>query len=332
MSKLAEQLWISPQKVQGENLSSIDTCRLAQLHLAKVDRDVMSLEADLGDCGGDEFKSTFPDRFLDFGIAEANMVGAASGLSMKGKKPFINTFSTFGLMRACEQLRIDICYHKANVKLAGMFSGIASGASGPTHHSIEDISIARSLPNMVVLAPSDALSTYQATIAAANYDGPVFIRLGVDKTPNVYDEMMDFEIGKGNVLTEGKDLTIIAAGLSSVSNSLKAANILKHSGYYATVIDMHTIKPIDRDLIVKYAKKTNNIVTVEEHSMIGGLGSSVAEVLAEECPTNQKIIGLPDEYCKNIGPYDAHLKSYGLDPGGIANSCYQFLTGRDKND
>jgi transketolase len=318
----------SPEWVQTVGLSAIDTNRRAQLDLAEQNERVFSLEGDLGDCGGDDFKAKFPRRFIDLGIAEANMVGVAAGLAMRGKVPFVNTFATFALMRACEQIRVDVCYHNANVKFAGMFGGVAAGFSGPTHHSIEDIAIARSLPNMVVIAPADAVSAYHATLAAANHTGPVYIRLGVDVTPQVYGEHCPFEIGKGIVLRDGSDVTIVAAGLTMVPNALEAADLLKQTGVQARVIDMHTIKPIDRELIVQAARQTGLLVTVEEHSVIGGLGGAVAEVLGEEYPVPLRILGIPDAYCKEVAPYSEHLRRYGLDAAGIAASVQQALERR----
>lgn len=318
----------SPEWVEAHGLNAIDACRSAQLELAQRDDRIFSLEADLGDCGGDPFRASVRTRFLDFGITEANMVGVAAGLALRGKIPFVNTFATFALMRACEQVRNDVCYHRANVKFAGIFAGVAAGASGPTHHAIEDIAIARSLPNMVVLAPADAIAAYQATAAAAAHAGPVYIRLGVVDTPQVYGASCDFTIGRAVPLRSGGDVTIVACGLSCVANALAAAELLKSDGIEAGVIDMHTIKPLDRDLLVRSAERTGLVVTVEEHSTLGGLGGAVAEVLAEESPVLLEIIGIPDAFCETVATYAEHLRRYGLDAGGIADRVRAALNRR----
>jgi transketolase len=213
--KLGSKAWI-----ERYGLSAVETCRLAQLELARQDKRFFSLEADLGDFGGFPFRDEFPDRYLDFGIAEASLVGAAGGLALRGKIPLINTFASFALMRACEQVRLDLCYHKANAKIFGTFAGLQAGFSGPTHHSIEDIAIARAFPGMTVIAPADAVSSYWATLAAGHHPGPVYIRLAVDVTAQVYGEECRFEIGKGNVLRDGGDLTLVASGLTVVAEAL----------------------------------------------------------------------------------------------------------------
>jgi len=302
--------------------------RLAQLELARRDDRYFSVEGDLADCGGDWFKAAFPDRLIDVGIAEADLVGIAAGLSMRGKVPFVNTFASFALMRACEQVRIDVCYPRANVKIAGMFAGVAAGASGPTHHCIEDIAVARSFPNMVVLAPADVASAYFATLAAGKHPGPVYIRLGVEPTEQVYDHTYDFQIGKGTVLREGEDVAIVAAGLSSVANALSASRVLAAAGVSALVVDMATIKPIDRALLEEVAVRTGRIVTVEEHSILGGLGGAVAEVVAEVCPVPMLRVGLPDSYCSEINTYCGQLQRYGLDTDGIVSAVQTILKRR----
>lgn len=299
--------------------------RRAQVDLASADERIFSLEADLRDCGGDEFRDTFPGRSVDVGIAEANLVGMAAGLALRGKVPFVNTFASFVLMRACEQVRLDLCYHRANVKIAGIFAGLAAGASGPTHQCIEDLAVARSFPNMVVLAPADAVDAYHATIAAARQDGPVYIRLGVEPTAQVYGEGHTFEIGLGRVLQEGEHVGIVAAGLSSVASALAAGRLLRERGVRATVVDMSTIKPIDSALIAHVATETGCLVTVEEHSTLGGLGGAVAEVVGESVPVPVHRIGLADEYCRHVGPYSAQLRRCGLDPESIARRVLTVL-------
>ncbi|KAA9159613.1 transketolase family protein [Amycolatopsis acidicola] len=303
--------------VERYGLSAVDTCRLAQLHAADRDGRVFSLEGDLGDFGGLRFAERYPGRFLDMGIAEASLIGAAAGLALRGKVAFVNTFGSFALMRACEQVRLDVAYHRTNVKIAGTFTGVAAGFSGPTHHCGEDLAVARSLPGMTVLAPADAVSAYQLTLAAAQLDGPVYLRLGVEATPQVYDENATFEIGRGNVLAEGADVTLVAAGLTTVATVLEAARQLAARGVHATVIDLHTIKPVDEELLVRSAKATGLVVTVEEHSTIGGLGGAVADVLAGSCPVPMRMLGLPDAFAHDVGSYADQLARCGLDVPGV---------------
>ncbi|MEA2692153.1 MAG: transketolase [Acidobacteriota bacterium] len=310
-------------------LSAVETCRLAQLELARRDERFFSLEADLGDFGGFAFRDEFRDRYLDFGIAEASLVGAAAGLALRGKIPLINTFASFALMRACEQVRLDLCYHNANAKIFGTFAGLQAGFSGPTHHSIEDIAIARAFPNMTVIAPADAVAAYWATLAAGFHPGPVYIRLAVDVTEQVYGEDCPFTIGKGNVLRDGDDLTLVASGLTMVAEAKKAADLLAKDGISARVIDLHTIKPIDRELLGRAARETGLLITLEEHTVFGGLGGAVAEAIAEEHPAWVKILGIPDAYCEQVGPYAAHLHRYGLDAEGVAATARQALSTKE---
>lgn len=315
----------SPAWVARHGLSAVETCRLAQLELARRDPRVFSLEADLGDFGGFPFRDEFPGRYLDFGIAEASLVGAAAGLALRGKVPLVNTFASFALMRACEQVRLDLCYHRADVKIFGTFAGLQAGFSGPTHHAIEDLAIARALPNLTVIAPADAVAAYWATLAAGAHPGPVYVRLAVDVTPQVYGEDCPFTIGKGNVLRDGDDLTLVAAGLTVVAEALAAADLLAGDGIAARVIDLHTLKPIDRELLARAARETGLLVTVEEHTVHGGLGGAVAEAIAEEEPVPLRILGVPDAYAELVGPHAEHLRRYGLAAAGIAVAARQAL-------
>jgi transketolase len=308
----------SPAWVKEHGLSAVDACRLAQLAAADRDPRVFSLEGDLGDFGGLEFAARYPDRCLDMGIAEANLIGTAAGLALRGKIPFVNTFGSFALMRACEQVRIELAYHQTNVKIAGTFTGIAAGFSGPTHHCGEDLAIARTLPGMVVLAPADAVAAYHLTVAAAARSGPVYLRLGVDATPQVYDEDASFQVGGANVLLDGADVTIVATGLSTVHSALAAANQLADRGIGARVVDLYSVKPVNRNVIVESARQTGLVVTVEEHSTLGGVGSAVAEVLAAEEPVPIRMLGLPDEFAHDVCSYADHLRRCGLSAEKIA--------------
>jgi transketolase len=306
--------------------TGIDASRIAQCDVASRDERVFAVEADLGDCGGLAFAAEFPDRYRDFGIAEASAVGAAAGLAMRGKRPVLNTFGSFAIMRASEQVRLDICYNNVPVVIAAMFTGVAAGFSGPTHHTVEDIAIARAFPNMTVLAPADANATYAATVAALAHDGPVYIRLGVEPGKPVYAAGEPFVIGKGTLLRPGRDLTIVACGLTIVPNALDAAEQLAAYGVDARVIDMATIKPIDRDLLIAAARETGAVVTIEEHSTIGGLGSAVAEVLAEHVPVPLRMLGLPDAFSKHVCSYDDQLAAAGLDPVSITKAVLAWNT------
>jgi len=315
----------SPEWVSQHGLSAVDTARLAQLDAAAQDPRVFSVEGDLADFGGLAFKERYPRRFLDMGIAEANIVGAAAGLAMRGKVPCVNTFGAFALMRACEQVRTDVAYHHANVKIFGSFTGLAAGFSGPTHHCIEDLAIARVFPGMTVLAPADSVAAYHLGRAAIEQDGPTYMRLGMDVTPQVHDEHAAFRIGRGLVLREGSDVAMIAAGLTPVVAAQQAADLLAAQGVRARVVDMHTIKPLDEDLILKSAETTGLLVTVEEHSRIGGLGSAVAEVLCEHRPTPLRILGVPDRFTSHLCDHDGHLRGCGLDADAIASAALDAL-------
>ncbi|GAB2789332.1 transketolase family protein [Amycolatopsis magusensis] len=303
--------------VRRHGLSAIDTCRLAQLHAADADNRITSIEGDLGDCGGDAFAERHPERWYDFGIAEANLVGAAAGMASRGKIPFVNTFGGFALTRACEQVRLELAYHQSNVKIAGTFTGIVAGFSGPTHHCGEDLAIARAMPGMVVLAPADAVAAYQLTLAAARWQGPVYVRLGIDPTDQVYDDSASFSIGGSTVLREGEDVTIVAAGLTSVATAVAAADSLRSQDIRARVVDLYSIKPVDREVLVESARRTGLIVTVEEHSTIGGVGATVAEVVAAEAPVPVRMLGMPDEYAHEIGSYETQLRRCGLDVDSV---------------
>lgn len=316
----------SPEWVSEHGLSAVDTARAAQLDAAAHDPRVFSVEGDLADFGGLAFKERYPRRFLDMGIAEANIVGAAAGLAMRGKVPCVNTFGAFALMRACEQVRTDVAYHHANVKIFGSFTGLAAGFSGPTHHCIEDLAIARVLPGMTVLAPADPVAAYHLGRAAIEHDGPTYMRLGMDVTTQVHDEHAAFRIGRGLVLREGSDVAMIAAGLMPVAAALEAADLLAAQGVRARVVDMHTIKPLDENLILKSAETTRLLLTVEEHSRIGGLGSAVAEVLCEHRPTPLRILGVPDRFTSQLCDHAGHLRGCGLDADAIASAALDALT------
>lgn len=279
--------------------------------------DLVVLDADLAAATKTGiFKKAFPERHIDCGIAECNMVGIAAGLAATGKIPFVSSFAMFAAGRAFEQIRNSVGYPKLNVKIGATHAGISVGEDGATHQCNEDIALMRTIPGMVVINPADDVEAKAAVKAAIEHVGPVYIRFGRLAVPVINDTPdYKFEIGKGVVLREGKDITIVATGLC-VSESLAAAELLAKDGIDAKVINIHTIKPLDEDLIVKAAKETGKVFTVEEHSIIGGLGSAVCDCLSEKEPTKVVKIGVNDVYGES-GPAVELVKKYGLDSEGI---------------
>ncbi|MEG1284371.1 MAG: transketolase family protein [Romboutsia sp.] len=283
----------------------------ALVKLGQINDKVVVLDADLSKSTKTyDFGKTFPQRFFNMGIAEQNLIGAACGLSTAGKIPFASTFAMFATGRAFEVIRNSACYPKLNIKVCATHAGITVGEDGASHESVEDISIMRSIPNMTVLVPADGVETEQMIFEAAKFNGPMYVRLGRSAVPTLFDENYKFEIGKGAVLREGTDATIIACGMM-VSEAVVAHEILKSEGISARVINMSTIKPIDKELIIKAASETKTIVTAEEHSIIGGLGSAVSEVVVENCPVVMKMVGVKDTFGESGTPAEL-LKKYGL--------------------
>jgi transketolase len=313
----------SPEWISQYTLSSRTACRMAQLDLAYEEERLFSIEGDLGQYSV-PFHREFPRRFLQIGIAEADLVGTAVGLSFRGKIPFVNSFATFLALRACEQVRLDVAYHRANVKLVGYYAGVSGGPAASTHHCIEDIAILRAMPNMVVLAPADSVETVKAVRAAAAHEGPVYLRVGRAETPQVYFGDYDFEIGRAVELADGDDVTLIAAGNQMVAEAVAASARLATEGIGARVLNVHTIKPIDRQAVVA-AAATGAVVTVEDHNILGGLGGAVAEVLAQERPVPIVRVGIEDRFCDVVGPYEEMVPHYGLDSLGIARAAYRAL-------
>ncbi|MGV3026826.1 transketolase family protein [Clostridium thermobutyricum] len=280
--------------------------------LANTNKDVIVLDADLSKSTKTaDFKSVAPERFFNMGIAEGNMMAVAAGLSTCGKIPFVSTFAMFAAGRAFEQIRNSICYPKLNVKICATHAGLTVGEDGASHQAIEDISLMRSIPNMTVINPSDAVETEAAIKAISEMNGPCYVRLG-RAAVNVINDRQEykFEIGKGVTLKEGNDLTIIATGIM-VDAALEASEVLKEEGINARVINIHTIKPIDSELIIKAAKETGAIVTAEEHNIIGGLGSAVAEVVTENYPVPVLKVGVKDTFGESGKPNQL-LEKYGL--------------------
>src|SRR5574344_517663 len=264
----------------------------ALVKLGKINDDVVVLDADLSkSTKTNDFCKAYPNRFFNMGIAEQNLVGAACGFAAAGKIPFASTFAMFATGRAFEVIRNSACYPKLNVKICATHAGITVGEDGGSHQSVEDISLMRSIPNMTVLVPADGVEAEKMIFAAAEFNGPMYVRLGRSAVPTLFNEDYNFEIGKGVVLKEGNDATIIACGMM-VNEAILAADMLKEENINVRVINMSTIKPIDTEIIIKAAKETKAIVTAEEHSIIGGLESAVSEVVSENCPTIVKKVGI----------------------------------------
>lgn len=270
------------------------------------------------------FRKQYPERFINMGIAEGNMMSTAAGLATCGKTVFASSFAMFASGRAFEQVRNSIAYPKLNVKIGATHAGITVGEDGATHQCLEDIALMRSLPGMVVLNPADAAETCAAVKAAIEYDGPVYLRLGRLAVPRLFDDSdVPFELGKGVQLRNGSDVTIVATGLM-VFEALKAAEQLQNEGIDARVIDIHTIKPLDKEIMVKAAEETGCMVTAEEHNIIGGLGSAVAEVLCEHCPVPMKRIGVQDAFGRSGKPNEL-MERYHLTAEDIADAARKAM-------
>jgi len=275
------------------------------------DSRVVALCADISDSTRSAmFQKAFPDRFVETGIAEQNMMGLAAGMAMAGKIPFVSTYAVFCPGRNWDQLRVSVCYSNANVKITGAHAGVSVGPDGATHQGLEDIAITRCIPNLVVIAPCDAIETKKATLAAAEYVGPVYLRFAREKTPIMTTEETPFEIGKALVFREGKDVAIIGCG-PLLHNALLAAEELAKEGIEAMVIHNHTIKPMDKKTIIEAAKKCGAIVTVEDHQVMGGMGSAVAEVLAENFPVPIEFIGMKDKFGESGDPNEL-IEAFGM--------------------
>lgn len=280
------------------------------------DKRIVVLDADLSKSTKTcIFAGKFPERFFNLGVSEQDLFGTAAGFALSGKIPFVSTFSIF-VCRAWEQIRNTIAYPNLNVKIAATHSGISAGEDGVSHHATEDIALMRAIPNMVVIAPADAIETKKVIETSLNCNGPFYIRLNRPKSPIIYKEDYNYEIGKASVIKNGSDVSIIACGIM-VGEAIKASEILERDGISAEVINMHTIKPIDEDAILKTGRKTGSIVTCEDHSIIGGLGSAVAEVIAGK-HIELKRIGV-DGFCES-GSYEELFKKYGLNAESIAKA------------
>jgi len=302
----------------SEKLAQRNYYGKALAKLAEIDKNVLVLDADLaGSTKTSEFKKVAPDRFIQIGIAEQNMIGVASGLAASGKTVFASTFAVFASGRCWEQIRLAVAYPKMNVKVVATHCGISVGEDGASHQALEDMAIMRAIPNMTVISPADAYETYMATLAIAEYNGPVYMRLGRAEFPTITKEGEPFTIGKSKLMRSGSDVTLIGTG-QMVSNCLEAADRLASEGIDADVINMSTIKPLDTTAILESVSKTGCAVTAEEHSIVGGLGSAVAEYLSQELPSPLIRIGTHDTFGESGNP-DALFEKYGL----TANDIYE---------
>ena len=294
------------------------------VELGKTNNNVVVLSADLTESTrANWFKKQFPERFFGLGVAEQDMFGTAAGFALMGKIPFTCTFGVFASGRAWDQIRVSVAYMNLNVKIAGTHGGISVGPDGATHQALEEIALMRIIPNMKVVVPCDALEAKRATIEAANTKGPVYLRLGRSGVPSITKAEDNFKIGKANTLRAGKDISIFACG-QMVSEALAASDILSKEGISASVINMHTPKPIDKEAIIKAAKETGAIVTCEEHTVMGGLGSAIAEVVVENCPVPLKMVGVRDRFGVSGEP-DELFKYFGLTSADIVRAAKEAL-------
>ena len=299
------------------------------LEIARKDDRIFMILADIGYGEIEPFAQAFPDRFFNVGVAEQNMVGIAAGLALSGKKVFVYSIANFPIFRCLEQIRNDVCYHHLDVTVVTVGGGFAYGQCGASHHGVQDIAVMRALPHMLVVAPADPVETALAVRAIHQEGGPSFLRLQRAGDPVVHAEKPDFTLGKAIKLRSGKDVTLIGTG-GILPNVLQAADILAEKGISASVLSMHTIKPIDRETIIAEAQKTKAFVTIEEHSIIGGLGSAVAEVLAEvkaDTPLFKRL-GIDDEFCHAVGGQEYLREKTGLSPDGIAHSVEAVVQGK----
>lgn len=296
----------------------------ALVELGRTNKDVVVLSADLtSSVRANWFRDKYPERFFDFGVAEQDMMSTAAGFALSGKIPFAATFGIFAAGRAWDQIRLSVCYMNLDVKIAGSHGGISVGPDGASHQALEEITLMRVLPNMTVIVPCDSEEARLATLAAASHKGPVYLRLGREPFPIITDYKGDYRIGKAVVMADGSDLTIVGTGIM-VQEAMKAKEELKKQGISARVINLHTVKPIDRDAIIKAAKETGAVITAEEHTVVGGMGSAVAEVLVENCPVPMRMVGMRDRFGES-GEALELMKYFGLSSEGIVKAALEVL-------
>lgn len=305
---------IAPRAAFGDGL----------VELGGIDSEIVVFDSDVGESTqASRFGKAYPDRFYQMGIAEANMVGAAAGMSTLGYKPWVSTFAVFLAKRAVDQVRISIAYPKLNVKLNGAYGGIPTGKAGATHQSVQDIAVMRAMPNMTVIAASDAVETRQIVLWSINHEGPLYLRTVRCPVPVIFDDSYKFEIGRSYCLTKGDDIAIISTGMMT-PKALAAAKELDAEGIKARVIHMPTIKPIDEEAIVKASKEIGKIITVENHSMIAGLGGAVSEVLTDRAPCYLKRLGFPDIFGES-GDNEKIFSKYGVNTENIFEAAKQMI-------
>ena len=296
----------------------------ALVEVANENDRVIALSADsYGGSGLRSFKAQFPEKLLEFGVMEQGIIGFASGLATTGRIPFVVAITPFVTSRPFEMFRNDIGYMKTNVKVVGRCSGFTYSTLGPTHYSLEDVALIRTIPEVVIVSPGDPVEIKKAVYAAVAYVGPMYLRIGNQPLPVYFGDEHPFQIGKGVVMMDGNDVTIVSTGFA-LHRAYEAANLLEQNGIHARLINIHTIRPLDQDLLLNAAKETGKIVTVEEHYVVGGLGSAIAELLSTEYPIPMKIVGVPHKYAEN-GPYDELLGLYGLLPHQIAQTVRDFI-------
>ncbi len=304
--------------MEKEELLVADAYGKTLVELGQENEDIVVLEADLMKATGTKvFQDRFPDRLFQVGVAEQNMIGIAAGLAASGKIAFANTFAVFASKRVCDQVSISVAYPNLNVKIGAIYSGL-SCAYGATHQSVEDIAIMRSMPNMVVIAPADTIELSKAIREISQYDGPVYLRMTKGAMPRLFDNDHEFIIGKASILRNGKAATIISTGVTT-SRAMKAADILCNEGVKVRLINMSTIKPIDKEVIIDAARDTGSIITVENHSVMGGLGSAVCEVVCDHCPVPVTRIGIDDKFGLT-GPLEWSMKHFGFDVPDIVKA------------
>ncbi|NMB12473.1 MAG: transketolase family protein [Firmicutes bacterium] len=299
------------------------------VELGKANPNVAVLDADVSNSTRTlYFAKEFPGRFFNFGIAEQNMMAAAAGMAKGGLIPFVNTFSFLATYRAADQLRTSIVYPKLNVKVAATYGGLSDSFDGPTHQSIADVAMVRAMPNLTVVVPADAVEVAKALPVLAELNGPVWLRLSRNPSPVIYNDDFQFTLGKATVLREGTDLTLIGCGTIS-GRVLEAADLLGHEGLNPRVISISTLKPLDEEAILSAARETGAIVTVEEHSIVGGLGAAVSEVVADQYPCPVKRVGIPDTFA-DTGPYEELLDKFGLSVDNIVKAAKEALAMKER--
>ncbi|MDP4207969.1 MAG: transketolase C-terminal domain-containing protein [Bacteroidota bacterium] len=314
--------------MSAENTNTIPCRKMftdTLVELARLDRDIVAVTTDArGSVTLDSFAKELPEQFVELGIAEQNAVGVGAGLASAGKKPFVCGPACFYVARSLEQVKVDVAYSGNPVKILGVSGGVSYGALGFSHHSLHDIAVLRTFPGMHIVLPCDIYETKKLVQELVNYPFPVYIRVGRNAVPNVYEnENIEYKIGKANLLLEGNDLTIIGTG-EMVYHCLQAGKKLHAQGIKARVIDMHTLKPFDKEIVEKAARETGRIITVEEHSIFGGLGSAVTEIVSQVNPVPVRILGIPDEYAVHGTPLQI-FHHYGIDSDGIFETALKFI-------